>query len=203
MKFASEHLNTLDYFEDEISLQKHLLSDPGFTLLPDELPSTSSPTEACLNNSNQSQSVTSHSERGKEKVPFDDEMIYSTNYNQENVSFHPPNLQSPHVLNLWSVDTEAGTSSQAAEPLLDACGLTSTSDFNIHNLEESEFVQLLGYVSAILYECLNNECHATDSDCTIARTRWTNVSKLLRRNSVRERIGISQGNQPLKKQKCC
>ncbi|MFS7999559.1 hypothetical protein Hanom_Chr12g01167721 [Helianthus anomalus] len=51
----------------------------------------------------------------------------------------------------------------------------------------------------------SNECQcnpAIVSLCNIARERWTKVSKLLRRNSVRERISLSQGIQPLKKQRC-
>ncbi|KAI3726949.1 hypothetical protein L1987_66756 [Smallanthus sonchifolius] len=182
VKFASEHLKALNYFEDEISLKKHLQSEPSFTSLSDGPPRTSSRVaDACLNNSNQTPFVTSQSEWGKEKVPSDD---------QEYVSFHPP---SPNALNFWSV--EAGTSSPAAR-------ITDASDISVHTLEESEFIHLLNDISPILYGSPNIECHST-AFCTIARTRWTKVSKLLRRNSVRERISLSQGFQPLKKQKCC
>ncbi|KAF5811127.1 putative CALMODULIN-BINDING PROTEIN60 [Helianthus annuus] len=84
VKFASEHLMALDYFEDETSLKKHLQSDHGFTSLPSITggpPTTSSQVVvACLNNLNQTPFETSQSEQGKEKVPFDDEMIYATNY---------------------------------------------------------------------------------------------------------------------------
>ncbi|KAI3785757.1 hypothetical protein L1987_44882 [Smallanthus sonchifolius] len=176
VKFASEHLKALDYFEDEISLKKHLQSDPGFTSLSDGPPRTSSRVaDACLNNSNETPFVTSQSEQGKEKVPFDD---------QEYVSFHPP---SPNGLNFWSA--EAGTSSPAARPLL---GIMNTSDISGHTLEESEFIHLLNAISPILYGSPNIECHSTASLCTIARTRWTKVSRLLRRNSVRERISLSR-----------
>ncbi|KAJ0597804.1 putative CALMODULIN-BINDING PROTEIN60 [Helianthus annuus] len=99
VKFASEHLKAFDYFEDETSLKKHLQSHHGFTSLPsitDGPPTSSSQdAEACLNNLNQTPFETSQSERGKEKVPFDDEMIYATNYFQEHISFHPPTLNGP------------------------------------------------------------------------------------------------------------
>ncbi|MFS7971814.1 putative CALMODULIN-BINDING PROTEIN60 [Helianthus anomalus] len=193
VKFASQHLKALDYFEDETSLKKHLQSDPGFTSLPsitDGPPTTSSQVaEACSNNLNQTPFETSQSERGKEKVPFDDEMIYATNYYQEHISFHPPTLNGPNGVNFWSA-----TSSQAAEPLIDTFGLVNTPDISS---------DIINYVSAILSESPNVECLSTVSVCSIAGTRWRKVSKLLRRNSVRERIGLSQGMQPLKKQKCC
>ncbi|XP_076960501.1 calmodulin-binding protein 60 A-like [Bidens hawaiensis] len=198
VKFASEHLQALDYFEDEISLKKHLQSGPGFTALPEEPPSTSSRvTEACLNNSSHTPFVTSESERGKEMVPFDDDMIYSTNYNHEHISFHPPTLTSPNGPNFWSA-----TSSQASKPL-DTCGLVNTYDTSSQNWEEPEFDDIMNYLSAILSESPSIECHSTVSVCTIAGTRWRKASKLLRRNSVRERISLLTEIQPLKKQKCC
>ncbi|KAJ0709167.1 putative CALMODULIN-BINDING PROTEIN60 [Helianthus annuus] len=204
VKFASQHLKALDYFEDETSLKKHLQSDPGFTSLPsktDGPPTTSSQVaEACLTNLNQTPFETSQSdsERGKEKVPFDDEMIYATNYYQEHISFHPPTINGPNGVNFWSA-----TSSQAAESLVDTFGLVNTPDISSYAWEESEYSDIINYVSAILSESPNVECLSTVSVCTIAGTRWRKVSKLLRRNSVRERIGLSQGMQPLKKQKCC
>ncbi|KAJ0527718.1 putative CALMODULIN-BINDING PROTEIN60 [Helianthus annuus] len=202
VKFASQNLKALDYFEDETSLKKHLQSDPGFTSLPsitDGPPTTSSQVaEACLNNLNQTPFETSQSERGKEKVPFDDEMIYATNYYQEHISFHPPTLNGPNGVNFWSA-----TSSQAAEPLVDTFGLVNTPDISSYGWEESDYSDIINYVSAILSDSPNVECLSTVSVCTIAGTRWRKVSKLLRRNSVRERIGLSQGMQPLKKQKCC
>ncbi|KAL8230631.1 hypothetical protein R6Q57_000409 [Mikania cordata] len=207
MKFASENLERLVDFEDEASLKKHLQPHPGITSLPSAMitdePSriSSQVTEAYLSNSNHTPFVTSQSVRGKEKVPSDDEIILSTYYEQEYISSHPLNLESPNLPNFW-FDTEPGSSSQGVEPVFDTYGLMNTSEYN-HTMENWEADSFVNYFSAILYESSNSECHATTSVCTIAQTRWTKVSKLLRRNSVRKRINLSQGIQPRKKQKCC
>lgn len=202
MKYGSEQLEKLLSFEDEASLIEHLQSGPGFTSLPSSPLTYSSPVfTQTPNNSN------FRSERGKEIALFDDEMIYSTNYYQEHISFHPPNQESPN-----GTATEAGTSSHAVESLLDTCGLMDTFDVFKQSLEDPEELdRILNYVSTIHFESITNECHATSammgaqtvSVCTIARKRWTKVSKLMRRNSVRERISLSQGIPAHKKQRCC
>ncbi|KAK9066493.1 hypothetical protein SSX86_013816 [Deinandra increscens subsp. villosa] len=199
VKFASENLEMLEPFEDETSLKNYLQSHPGFTsstsaIIADGPPITSSQVaEVCLNNSNHTPF-----ERAKEKAPFDDEMIYSTNSNQEYIPLHPNNLKGPNWLNFMSA-TEPGTSSQADEPILDIEGFMNTFDNINDTFKDWDFEHFL---SAVLSESPDNECH-THSVCTIARTRWTKVSKLLRRNSIRKRISLSQGIQPLKKQRCC
>ncbi|KAF5758545.1 putative CALMODULIN-BINDING PROTEIN60 [Helianthus annuus] len=204
VKFASEHFDLLRPFDHETSLEEHLQS--GTSLPPvritDGPPRPSSlviNTSHSLNNSNGKPFVTTQSERGKEKVPFDDETIPSTNDYQEHVSFHPQNLKSPSVLNSGTA-TEPGASSHVVESLLHTIFDISSPVF-----EGLQFDSILNEMCGILNE-RSNECQcnpAIVSLCHIARERWTKVSKLLRRNSVRERISLSQGIQPLKKQRCC
>ncbi|KAJ0680516.1 putative CALMODULIN-BINDING PROTEIN60 [Helianthus annuus] len=203
VKFASEHFDLLQPFDHETSLEEHLQSGTalppvGITDGPPRPSSHVINTSHILNNSNGKPFVTTQSERGKEKVPFDDETIPSTNDYQEHVSFHPSNLNSPSVLNSGAA-TEPGTSSQAVESIFDAI-------FDISSpILGSQFDSILNEMCDILNES-SNECQcnpAIVSLCNIARERWTKVSKLLRRNSVRERISLSQGIQPLKKQRCC
>ncbi|KAL8250417.1 hypothetical protein R6Q59_034110 [Mikania micrantha] len=205
VKFASENLETLVDFEDEASLQKHLQPHPGVTSLPSAMitdePSriTSQVTEAYLSSSNNTPFVTSQSVRGKEKVPSDDKIIFSTDYEQDDIFnqiMEGPNWPS------FCFNTEPGLSSQGVEPIYDPYGLMNTSDNINHTLVNREADSFVNYLSAILYESPNSECHATTSVCTIAQTRWTKVSKMLRRNSVRERISLSHGIQLRKKQKC-
>ncbi|KAI3761347.1 hypothetical protein L1987_51760 [Smallanthus sonchifolius] len=194
VKFASEHFDMLRPFEHETSLKEHL--QPG-ALLPsvritDGPPRPSSQvTKAShgLTNSYHKPFVTTQSERGKEKVPFDDEMIHSTN---EYV---------PNGLN-FGIATEPGTSSRSVESFLDTCELMNKFDINSPML--NEFLKdAIDFLNESPNECQSNP--ATVSFCAIARarSRWTKVSKLLRRNSVRERISLSQAIQPLKKQRCC
>ncbi|KAK9054508.1 hypothetical protein SSX86_025586 [Deinandra increscens subsp. villosa] len=214
MKYASEHFDMLHPFDHETSLQEYLQSCPGFTSLPsammkDEPPTPSSQvTKAShsLDNPNHKPFVTTRSERGKEKVPFDGEMIPSLSDYEEHNLFHPPSLESPNGRNSGTA-TEPGTSFQAAGSCLDTCELMNISDINDPMLNESQLFSFLN--DNDIRDILNgspNECQlnpAIVSFCTIAQTRWTKVSKLLRRNSVRERICLSQGIQPLKKQRCC
>ncbi|KAI3777587.1 hypothetical protein L1987_47387 [Smallanthus sonchifolius] len=191
-KFASEHFNMLRPFEHESSLKEHL--QPGASLPsvritdgPPRLSSQVTKSSHGLTNSNHKPFVTTQSERGKEKVPFDDEMINSTNDYQEYV---------PNGLNFGTA-TESGTSSRAVESFLDIF------DINGPMLSESQLFSLLKDTVDFLNES-PNECQsnpATVSFCAIARERWTKVSKLLRRNSVRERISLSQAIEPLKKQR--
>ncbi|MFS7901339.1 hypothetical protein Hanom_Chr09g00798611 [Helianthus anomalus] len=100
-------------------------------------------------------------------------MIYATNYYQEHISFHPPTLNGPNGVNVWSA-----TSSQATEPLVDAFGLVNTPDISSYAWEESEYSDIINYVSAILYESPNVECLTTVFVCTIAGTRWIKVSEI-------------------------
>ncbi|KAM0060554.1 putative CALMODULIN-BINDING PROTEIN60 [Helianthus debilis subsp. tardiflorus] len=203
VKFASEHFDLLRPFDHETALEEHLQS--GTSLPPvgvaDGPPRPSSlviNTSNSLNNSKGKPFVTTQSERGKEKVAFDDETVPSTNDYQEHVSFHPSNLNSPSVFNSGAA-TEPGTSSQVVESIFDAI-LDIDSPILC-----SQFNSILNEMCGILNES-SNECQcnpAIVSLCNIARERWTKVSKLLRRNSVRERISLSQGIQPLKKQRCC
>lgn len=164
-----------------------------------------------LNNSNHEPTVTSQSERGKEKVLFDDEITYSMNYHHEYTSFHPSNLESPYGLNLGTTTgryvhnhTEPGTSSQAVEPLLNTCERMNThNNFSPTQEASEEWNCFLNCVSTILFDSPDHECHPKPETITIARTRWINVFNLLRRNSVRERISLSEGIQVHKKQRCC
>lgn len=209
----------LHSFEDETSLKEYLQSSTSSTSLPSadqRLEISSGPTEAPenLNNTNmhegQSTNHTPMVSSGTEQEtgPFDDEMIYCTDY-QGHISFHPPNLERSNEHNFETASerhmhnyTEPGT-----------CGVMNTlSPEDSHELD-----CILNYFSTSHFESPNRECHymppssdtnvlmvaaQTVSVCTIAQTRWTKVSKLLRRNSVRERISHSEWVQPLKKQRC-
>ncbi|KAK1422337.1 hypothetical protein QVD17_25378 [Tagetes erecta] len=209
VKFATEHFDMLRPFDHETSLKEHLQSGaalPSVRITDGTQEPSSQVTEAShsLHNSNHKPFVTNQSERGKEKVPFDDEMIPSTNDCQEYVSFHHPNLEGPNGFN-FGTDTEPGTSYQAAESLLDTSELMNIFDINSPMFNESQLVSLLNDVSDILNEN-PTECQSDPafvSFCAIASAKWAKVSKLLRRSSVRERISLSQGIQPLKKQRCC
>ncbi|KAI3499391.1 hypothetical protein L1887_35190 [Cichorium endivia] len=200
VKFASQHFETLHSFEDETSLKEYLMSCTSF--------SSNGLTETpnSFNESNLGQHtteariLTSPYERGKETVSFDDETAYSINYHQE----YLPVLESPN-------GTEAGTSSQVVESTLNTCGHMDTN-----NVFGQCIDCLINNPDSIIYfdkewhfEPVNSDvmmmAAQTVSVCSIsrARTRWTQVSKLLRRNSVRERIGLTEGIQSLKKQRCC
>ncbi|KAI7747390.1 hypothetical protein M8C21_002311, partial [Ambrosia artemisiifolia] len=192
--FASEHFDMFLPFDHETYLEEYLQSirkdGPSRPSLQVAEASNS------LNNLNHKPFVTTQSERGKEKLPFDDEMIHSTN--QEYVSFHPATkgLDS-------GAASEPGTSSQAVESSLDTCEPMNVFDTNSPVWEGSRLDFFLKGIWDIVDES-PNECQtnpAIVSFCAIARARWTKVSKLLRRNSVRERISLSQGIQPLKKQR--
>ncbi|PWA94216.1 CALMODULIN-BINDING PROTEIN60 [Artemisia annua] len=141
VKFASEHLEMVEPFEDETSLTEYLQSGTGLTSLPFASQSlgtckiTNGPptpfsqvtyassglTEATesVNNSNfhtgqstnDTSIVTSQSERGKEKVTFDDERVYSKNYYQEYILSHPPNPEG-----LYKLDSLTTTAHNATEP---------------------------------------------------------------------------------------
>nr|GEY05782.1 calmodulin-binding protein 60 [Tanacetum cinerariifolium] len=149
VKVASENFEMLKAFENETSLKKYLQSGNGYTFLPTsdqslgtsnilkELTtpysqftySSSGLTEQTqsMNNSNfhlgqstnQTSAVTSQSERGKEKVPFVDETVYSENHYQKYVASHLPNLEGLAELNCGAITaqniTDAGTSSQAVD----------------------------------------------------------------------------------------
>ncbi|GJS62846.1 calmodulin-binding protein 60 [Tanacetum coccineum] len=149
VKVASENFEMLKAFEDETSVKKYLQSGIGYTLLPtsDQSLGTSNilkePTTPysqvtysssglaeqtkSMNNSNfhlgqstnQTSAVTSQSERGKEKVPFDDETVHSENHYQKYVASHLPNLEGLTELNCGAITaqniTDAGTSSQAVD----------------------------------------------------------------------------------------
>ncbi|KAI3759368.1 hypothetical protein L6452_07130 [Arctium lappa] len=255
VNFAREHLEALHPFEDETSLIEHLQSGTGFSSLSSanqslgtskvigRPPRSSSRATysfpnligapSNLDNSNlhmgqstyQAPGVTSQSERGKEMVPLDDEMTYSTNYHQEHILLHPPDLESPNGTNFGAATErhahnpiEPGTSSQVVESLPNKCRVMNALDILNQSLGDFlDFDCLLNYDPNIHLEILNNEWHSkaanSDADAlmvaaqtvsvTIARTRWTKVSKLLRRNSVRERISLPEGIQALKKQRCC
>ncbi|MFS7999558.1 putative CALMODULIN-BINDING PROTEIN60 [Helianthus anomalus] len=165
VKFASEHFDMLLPFDHETYLEEHLQS---------------------MRND-----VTTQSERGKQKAPLDDDMILSSNENQEYVPFH----RATNGLNFGAA-TQSGTSSQVVESLLDTCELMSIIDTNSPVLEGSRVDSFLNGIWDII------DASPNISFCAIVHARWTKVSKLLRRNSVRERISLSQEIQPLKKQRC-
>ncbi|XP_076947539.1 calmodulin-binding protein 60 B-like [Bidens hawaiensis] len=195
VKFASEHFDLLRPFDHEAALKDHLQS--GTSLPPVRIkdgsprpPLQVTKASHSLNNSNHKPIVTTQSERGKEKV-LDDSEIPSTNYYQEHISLHSAN---------YGAAAEPGTSSQAVESFLD-----TIFDINGPIMESLQLDSFLNEIRGILNDG-PSECQLNPemvSLCNIARERWTKVSKLLRRNSVRERIGLSRGIQPLKKQRCC
>nr|GEU75844.1 calmodulin-binding protein 60 [Tanacetum cinerariifolium] len=164
--------------------------------------------------------VTSQSERGKEKVTFDDERVYSKNYYQEFILSHPPNPEGINKLDFLTTSThdatEPGSSSQAVESLLDTFGIDNDNIFN-QSIEEWEYLQhLMNNDYNIDLECLNNEWQSDPANSNagvvtmaaqsvsvaIAGTRWRKVFELLKRNFVRKRISRSQGIQSHKKQRC-
>ncbi|GJU83734.1 calmodulin-binding protein 60 [Tanacetum coccineum] len=164
--------------------------------------------------------VTSQSERGKEKVTFDDERVYSKNYYQEFILSHPPNPEGINKLDFLTTTThdttEPGSSSQAVESLLDTFGVDKYDIFN-QSIEAWEDLQhLMNNDYNIDLEGLNNEWQSdpTNSDAgvvtmaaqsvsvAIAGTRWRKVFELLKSNFVRKRISHSQGIQSHKKQRC-
>ncbi|PWA92414.1 CALMODULIN-BINDING PROTEIN60 [Artemisia annua] len=146
VKFASEHFEMLKAFEDETSLKEYLQSGITHTLLPtsdqslgtfnilkepttpySQVTYTSSGlTEQTksMNNSNfhlgqstnQTSTVTSQSERAKEKVPFNDQTVYSQNHYQKYIASHLASLEGLTELNCGTATakkiTDAGTSSQ-------------------------------------------------------------------------------------------
>ncbi|KAI3765793.1 hypothetical protein L2E82_15837 [Cichorium intybus] len=202
VKFASQHFETLRSFEDETSLKEYLMSSSCTSFSSNGLTET----QNNFNESNLGQHtteariLTSPYERGKETVPFDNEMTYSMDFHPEYV----PVLESPN-------GTEAGTSSQVVESTLNTCGHMDTN-----NVFDQCLDCLIDNPDSIIYfdkewhfEPVNSQvmmmAAQTVSVCSIARarTRWTRVSKLLRRNSVRERIGLTEGIQALKKQRWC
>ena len=166
MKFALEHFEMLKAFEDEMSLKKYLQSGIGDTLLPssDQSLGTSNilkePTTPysqatysssglteqtkSMNNSNfhlgqstnQTSTVTSQSERGKERVPFDDETVYAKNHYQKYIASHLASLEGLTELN-------GGTAT--AKKITDAG--TSSQDVNIFSQEEVEEFQSSGVTS--------------------------------------------------------
>ncbi|PWA51657.1 CALMODULIN-BINDING PROTEIN60 [Artemisia annua] len=250
VKFASEHLEMVEPFEDETSLIEYVQSGTGFTSLSFASQSlgtcniTNGPptpslqvtyassglTEATesVNNSNfhtgqstnDTSIVTSQSERGKEKVTFDDERVYSKNFYQEYIFSHPPNPEGLNKLESLTTAahnaTEPGSSSQAVESLLDTLGIDKYDIFN-QSIEEWEDFQHLMNTGFNIHEYLNNEWESdpANSDAgvvtvaarsvsvAIAGTRWRRVFELLRGNFVRKRISRSQEIQSPKKQRCC
>ncbi|KAL8256956.1 hypothetical protein R6Q59_028997 [Mikania micrantha] len=206
VKFASEHFDMLHPFDHETSLEEHLQSCntlPSFRETDGPTIPSSQATIAsyCLNNLNHKLFVTTQSERGKEKIPLDNEMILSTNDYQQYVPVHLPNSKRANMLKFGAA-TEPGTSHQAVESLLDTCESMNTFDINGPMLDGPQLASLLYDVCGILNEN-PNECQSNQaiiSFYNIAQARWTKVSKLLRRNSVR--ISLSQGIQPSKKQRC-
>ncbi|KAL4584972.1 hypothetical protein LXL04_009585 [Taraxacum kok-saghyz] len=185
VKYASEHFQTLHSFEDETSLKEYLVlcSNQSFN----------------KSNSHGSQTMTqTPTDRGNGIV------VYS---NQENMS----DLESPN--GQVNYPTDPSTSYQTAESPVHVCEHMNNSTVFGPCMDclinDPNFLETIA-------DFLNHDSMGSDSDvmmvaaktvsiCTIARarTRWTKVSKLLRRNSVRERIiSLSEGIQPLKKQRC-
>ncbi|KAI3765796.1 hypothetical protein L2E82_15840 [Cichorium intybus] len=212
VKFASQHFETLHSFEDETSLEEYLIQNSFSSLpspnqslgtsniidrppTPSSLMSTQTPHNPNNSNSNIGQHtthtpiLTSQYERGKAIVPVDNEMYYPMNYQQE----HMPPHSNGHY------PTEPGTSSQATEATLNTCG--HMNDSNVFNqcidclIDGPDFFKKLSHF--LNHDSLNSDTIAR------ARTRWTKVAKLLRRNSIRERISHTDGIQSLKKQRCC
>ncbi|KAL8217563.1 hypothetical protein R6Q57_020936 [Mikania cordata] len=206
VKFASEHFDMLHPFDHETSLEEHLQSCntlPSFRETDGPtIPSSHATIDSHgLNNLNHKLVVTTQSERGKEKIPLDNEMILSTNDYQQYVPVHLPNSKRANMLKFGAA-TEPGTSHQAVKSLLDTCESMDTFDINGPMLDGPQLASLLYDVCGILNEN-PNECRSNQaiiSFYNIAQARWTKVSKLLRRNSVR--ISLSQGIQPTKKQRC-
>ncbi|XP_024971202.1 calmodulin-binding protein 60 A-like [Cynara cardunculus var. scolymus] len=135
IKFACEHLEVLLPVKDETSLIEHLQSGTGFSSLPSNqslgtsmINDTSSRATCSFpsligapdnldssnlhtgESTNQAPAVTSQSERGKEKAPFDDELIYCPDDYQEHFCFHPSDLEGPNENHAHYPPTETGTS---------------------------------------------------------------------------------------------
>ncbi|PWA39712.1 CALMODULIN-BINDING PROTEIN60 [Artemisia annua] len=225
VKLAIKHLKTLKYFEDETSLKRSLQSSASILSLPSanrglgtckttirpprpsshETYSSPNLTESPNNlnsnmghHTNRAPIVTPQPDKLKEKVPFDDVNLYSTN-----TAEHSFGTFTAHN------STEAGSSSQTVESHFDTSGLMNTYDIFNQRLEVMEDLQLLRSWFNLPLESLTNEWHANsvmyDADAVTMVTqtitigpRWKKVSKLLRRNSVRERFGI----QAHKRQRC-
>nr|XP_043616338.1 calmodulin-binding protein 60 A-like [Erigeron canadensis] len=252
VKYASEHLDVLHSFEDEISLKEYVETGTDITSIPSSLTNDGPPSPCSqvihastdlnehpniLNNSqmgqitNHAPTVTYRSERGKEIVRFDDEMIYFPHYYDEHTSYHRPNLESLNGPNFGTA-TEPNTSSQAVESLLETCGHMNTHDTFCQALEEFEDLRYIlsfdhdFHLGNPYNEWPSNPANSdtdvvtltarTVSACTIARTRWIKVFKLLRarkrwikvskwirQNSLRKRISVSDGIEAHKKQRYC
>lgn len=151
-----------------------------------------------VQNTNCAPIVASQPDKLKEKVPFDDVNLYSTNDAEHNFgTFTAHN------------STEPGSSSQAVEYRFDTFGLMNTCDtFFSQGREEMEDLQLLQnygfnfptnqwHPNSVIFDPAVLTMAAQTVSITIG-PRWKKVSKLLRRNSVRERFGI----QAHKRQRC-
>ncbi|KAL7603116.1 hypothetical protein Lser_V15G17208 [Lactuca serriola] len=206
--FASQHFKMLHSFEDETCLKKHLISC-SFSL---PSPNQSLGTSNVNDGPRLTRNGASEYERGKAIVHVDNEKTYSGNHHEEDMSALESPITEQHAHN----PTEPGTSFQDVESPVHTCEHMNNSTvlgqcmdclFNDPNFLENihDFLN---------HDSLNFNSNSdvmmvttqTVSICTIerARTRWTKVSKLLRRNSVRERIiSLTEGMQALKKQRCC
>ncbi|CAI9263888.1 unnamed protein product [Lactuca saligna] len=216
--FASEHFKTLRSFEDETCLKEYLISCLHTIPSPNQSLVTSNvidgpPRNGLTDNSNKSNSLAaSEYDRGKGIVHVDNEKTYSGNHHEKDMAALESPITEQHAHN----PTEPGTSFQDVESPVHTCEHMNNSTvlgqcmdclFNDPNFLENihDFLN---------HDSLNFNSNSdvmmvttqTVSICTIerARTRWTKVSKLLRRNSVRERIiSLTEGIQALKKQRCC